>query len=109
MKTKDLFILALIAAAIWYYSGGPGSQPPRILTTGQKRSALAKWIKLSPTDSQETKDRVTDLVLNKMTDDEVANTYAFITLYVAKGQPVPDGSELQKAIAEISTKYNIFT
>ena len=109
MKTKDLLILAVIIGFVWYYTSGQTLPVPRNLSTAQKRSALAKWVKLSTMDSQETKDRVTDLVTNQMTDGEISTVYTFISEYITKGQPAPEGSELQKQIAEIGTKYNIFT
>lgn len=108
MKTKDLLILAVIIGAIWYYTSGQTMPPPRNLSAAQKRSALVKWVKLS-TDSQATKDRVTDLVANQMTDGEISTVYTFISEYFNKGQTVPEGSELQKQIAEISAKYDVFT
>lgn len=109
MKTKNIVILALLFGLFWVVMNNPNSPLSQPLTVDDKRRALAKWVKISPTDSTETKARITDLLQNQMTPDEIEAVFDFITLYFSKNRPLEDGTELKAKISEISTKYNIFT
>jgi len=46
---------------------------------------------------------------NRMTDQEIRDSYTLIVDYTMKNKKVTPGSDLQMRLVEISRKYNIFT
>lgn len=109
MKTKNILLFALGGGLLWWWwtrpdAGGPGS----IDTPESRRGYLLKWLKISTTDSEETKARVREVIL-QMSDAEIQSVYQYIRLYISKGQKPPPESELAAQLSAISAKYNIFT
>ena len=76
--------------------------------TTHKRNQLADFVQ-SGTDSQAEKDRLSDLFLSVISDEEVHVVHEFIFNYVKFGKYPREGSVLQIQISKISAKYNIFT
>lgn len=71
-------------------------------TTENKRKYLSLW-------GQKNKvgNRVIDLFLNQMNDDEINIVYHFITNYFSKG--IKPNGNFKKQVEMIGEKYNIFT
>lgn len=76
-------------------------------TESTERQALITWIKSSAGDSQQSIDAGMD-AFTRMTDTEIHDVYNFVTNYVSKNIPVPEGSALYNSILAMSAKYNIF-
>ena len=83
-----------------------------------EKAELLMLIELDKTDSAETKARITDIVNNKMTKQEISDTYKMMKAVMGRKENdviTPEIKRLrqdtafQYRLSLISKKYNIFT
>ena len=101
---SNTLLLLLIAGGLYFFTRGKGSGT----ASGNKRQQLITALQTEQYTSPENISNMT-AIYNRMTDQEIVDTYTFTFDYVYRGLRVPPGSPLYYAITAISNKYNIFT